>query len=163
MTESGPERPLEGWKYAYVAGAVDFGSNLKLSVTKADDRLIGYAIVPSLEITNRNRAVIGFIDEFCEQHDLEPNLRSDKGSYILSFTKRDHLRQFLELVRPFLVARYEAVEILVDELISELKAGKGSSKEGFCELMGVVDRIRDLTYKNTVKYDQAHFRDQWNM
>lgn len=163
MTQSEPERPLQGWKYAYVAGAVDFGSNLKVTVTKTDDRKVGYAILPSLTISNRNRAVVGFIDEFCEQHELDPNLRTDKGSNILSITKREDLKRFLELIRPFLVARFEAVEVLVDDLLPGLKAGKGSSEEGFVELMELVDEIRDLTYKDAGKYDQAYFRDEWNM
>jgi transposase-like protein len=79
MSVNEPERPAEGWKYAYAASAVDFGSNLKVVVQKATDRAVGYAIIPSLTITNSNQAAIGFLDEFCEQHGLDPNLRSDKG------------------------------------------------------------------------------------
>lgn len=159
-----PERPAEGWKYPYVAGTVDFGSNLKVVIQKASDRKVGYAIIPSLTITSSNQAPIGFLDEFCEQHDINPNLRTDKGSYVLELSKRDDLQKFLRLVRPYVIARHAESEVLLKNLLSGLDLGKASSKEGFYELMGYVDEIRAETQSGSgVKYDQAYFRDEWRV
>jgi hypothetical protein len=163
MTESEPERPLQGWKYAYVAGVIDFGSNLKVRVRKVGDRKVGYAIEPSMEIRNRNRAAMGMIDEFCEQHGMNPTLRTDRGSNAVNISKRDDLELILRLVRPFLIAKHEPAEILLEDVIPGLKAGKTASEEGFYELMEAVDKYRDLTYKDDEKYDQAYFREEWNM
>ena len=114
-------------------------------------------------LTNRNQTVLGFLDEFCEQHGIEPTYNTRNQYPRIEISKRDDLATILELVRPFLIAKHEPVEILLEDLIPELKAGKQSSEEGFYELMGIVDKYRELSYKDDAKYDQAYFRDEWDM
>lgn len=163
MSVNEPERPAEGWKYPYVAGATDLGSNLKLSVVKASDRAVGYAIQPGIYFSSQDKPFLGFLDEFCAQHDLEPTLRETDTSHRIEISRREDLETFLRLIRPYVIARHDEVEILLKNLLPGLEMGKASSKEGFYQLMEYVDEIRELTRGSGAKYDQAHFRDEWNM
>ena len=158
------ERPDEGWKYPYVGAAVDWGSNLVIRVRKEDARKIGYTISPELSFSNADRTVLGFLDEFCMNHGMNPNLRADSNTYRLDVSKRDDLYDLLRLVRPFVIARQPEVSVLVEDLIPGLDGGKGSSKEGFLELMEYVDQIREETHgTGNRKYDEAYFRDLWGL
>lgn len=164
VTSEEPDRPADGWKYAYVAGAVDFGSSLSVKVSKSNRRKIGYGIAPQMLISSTDKTVLGFIDEFCEAHDIVPRFRETKTSKRLEFSKRDDLLKFLKLVRPYLISRHAEVEILINDLIPGLETGKGSSKEGFYELIGYVDQIREETQASTdVRYDQDYFREEWDL
>jgi hypothetical protein len=164
MAETQPERPAEGWKYPYVAGAVDFGSVVGVSVTKASDRTVGYAMSPYIRINRNSPPALGFLDEFCEEHGLNPVLRETQDSYQLDLSRREDIWSFIELLRPYLIAQHEVTTVLVEELFPKLESGKASSEEGFVELMGVVDEIRELTNtKTSAKYDQDHFRDLWRV
>lgn len=159
-----PERPAQGWKYAYLAGVVDFGSNLMVSVRKSQSAKVGYQIQFQLAFSNNNKVALGFIDEFCEMHEIDTKFRSLEGSFKLEIGKRTDIELFLRLVRPNLIARHDAVEILLKNLLPAVDMGKGSSKEGFYKLMGYVDEIRQHTSgRSNPKYDQEYFRDEWGM
>lgn len=164
MASTEPERPAEGWKYPYVAGAVDFGTNLRISVSKANDTKVGYRISPQLHFTNTDQTPLGFLDEFCEQHDVHPKTRSDGSSYRLEVNRRDDLERLLRVLEPYLIGRAPEAEVLLKHLLPGLQMGKHSSKEGFLEMVEHADRIRELTgARADVKYDEAYFRDEWDL
>lgn len=163
MAETQPERPAEGWKYPYVAGAVDFGSSVHVDVAKADDRKVGYSIIPAIRIIKNNPTVIGSFDEFCREHGLDPNIRDDTNTFRLEISKRKDMLKFIELIRPYLIVRHEEAALLVEDLLPGLDAGKASTEEGFVELMGYIDEIRNYTRSENPKYDQDHFRDLWGV
>ncbi|TQQ81889.1 hypothetical protein [Halonotius roseus] len=164
MTESETERPSEPWKYPYVAGLIDGGSNLTVTVKKAEDTRVGYSIVIQLRVSNTDPTMLGFLDEFCSEHGLEPVTRDSGDTFVLSINKRDDLLELLRLVEPYLIDRFPEAEILMNDLLPGLKAGKGSSKEGFYELMEYVDAIRAETNAGSnPKYDQAYFESEWDM
>jgi hypothetical protein len=164
MSVNEPDRPLENWKYPYVAGAVDFGSHLAMKVNKASDTSVGFRIAPELYFSNSDETVLGFLDEFAEDHDLEPRFYDTSSSYQLRFTKRGDVEKMFRLVRPYLLARHNEAEILIKNLIPGLEMGKASSREGFYQLMEYVDQIREETQAGSdVKYDQAYFREEWGM
>jgi hypothetical protein len=133
-------------------------------VTKNDSRAVGYSITVLLAFNNTNPAVLGFLDEFCAQHDIEPILRKTESSNRLEINKRGDIQKFLKLVRSSLIARHTETEILLQHLLPGLELGKSSSKEGFVTLMGYVDRIREETPTRVEpKYDQAYFREEWGL
>ena len=159
-----PDRPANNWKYAYVAGVVDFGATFTMNVVQRNDRAVGYVIQPQVNITSHEKTSIGFLDEFCEQHDVDPNLRQKRDRYKLEINSRDHIEKFLKLVQPYVIARHDEIEIMVKHLLPGLELGKGSSKKGFVELMAYVDEIRSRTKsRREPKYDQAYFKDEWNV
>lgn len=164
MALTEPERPAQNWKYPYVAAAVDFGSNLRVSVSKASDTSVGYRISPQLHFTNTDKTSLGFLDEFCEQHDITPTLREDGSSYRLEVNRRDDLERLFRLVQPYLIGRHPESEILLKNLLPGLQMGKHSSKEGFLKLVQHADRLRaESGVRKDVKYDEGYFRDEWEV
>lgn len=155
-----PDRPARSWKYYYMAGAVDFGSNISVGVGKTPDTKVGYNIHPKLHFSNRDQTVLGFLDEFCEIHGIEPQHRETKTSFRLELNRRDDIHHLLRLVRPHLIARHEEAELLLKHILPGLEMGKASSREGFLELMEYVDQIR---IRDDVKYDEAYFREEWEL
>jgi len=165
MAETQPERPAEGWKYPYVAGAVDFTQSIRVDVSKASDRKVGYEIVPSIRITKNDSTVFGFLDEYCQEHRLNAHFRGLENSFRVELYKREDVSKFLDLIRPYLIVKFDQADVLVEDLIPGLEAGKGSTEEGFVELMGYVDEIREATgtVRGEIKYDQDHFRELWGV
>jgi hypothetical protein len=163
-TEEQIERPDEAWKYPYVAAVVDFGTNLQVKVEKVNDAAVGYRITPLIYISHPDKLQLGFIDEFCENHGITPRLRETSTTFRLEIARRDDLRDFLWLVRPYLIARDQPVSILLDRLIPGLEDRKHSDKLGFVQLMHYVDKIREHTHgQGEPKYTEGYFRDEWNI
>jgi hypothetical protein len=169
VTQTDPEqidRPDEPWKYPYVAGIIDFGSNIKVRVTTQNQSRVGYVISPQLFISSTDPAVMGFLEEFCENHQLKPLFDTkDEGRTItMKVTKRDDVRRLLLIVAPYVIVRREVVAILTEDLIPGMEAGKQSDEEGFVELMGYVDEIREHTIQRSEpKYTQDYFRDEFDL
>jgi hypothetical protein len=158
------DRPDKNWKYPYVAGVVDFGSNLQVKVSKASDTNVGYRISPQILISSPEQTGLGFLDEFCENHDLSPNLRELENTYRLELTRRDDVNHFLQLVRPYLISRSRPVAVLVEEVIPRLEDRQHSNKSGFLDTMHYVDMVRNHTVsRSEPKYTEGYFREEWNM
>ncbi|OYR54979.1 hypothetical protein DJ70_12645, partial [Halorubrum halodurans] len=82
----------------------------------------------------------------------------------LDIARRDDLRRFILLIEPYLIHRQPVAMVLIEDLIPGLEAGKGSTEEGFVELMGYVDEIRKHTHgTGRRKYTQDYFRDEFNL
>lgn len=163
MKSPEPERPAESWKYPYVAGVVDMGSSLTVNVAKDDNTRVGYIIGHKVEITSTDPTVLGFIDEFCDEHGIQPLLKEDDKTYRLTINRRDDLELFFRLVQPYLLQRHEQTEILLNDLLPGLNEGKPSTEGGFYEMMEHVEAIRELGNTRTRKYDREYFAEEWNM
>lgn len=158
------DRPDEPWKYPYVAGVLDFGSNFRVRVTKDDGARFGHVIHLQIHIENTQPVVMGFLDEFCMNHGIEPRVREREENFRLELSKRDDVRDFLRLIRPYILVRAEAVEVALEDLIPGLENRLGSTEEGFLELMGYVDEIRShTTQRSEPKYTQDYFRNEFNL
>jgi hypothetical protein len=158
------DRPAPTWKYAYVAAAIDFGGNFAMMITTSEGSAVGYFIQPQLRITNTSQTALGFIAEFCDQHEIDTQLSENRGSYRVAIGKRDDLTKMLKLVRPYVVAKHNAVEIMLKNLLPGLELGKASSKEGFVQLMQYVDQIReDTPTRSEPKYTEDYFREEWDL
>jgi hypothetical protein len=160
--DDGIERPDEPWKYPYVAAATDWGSSIRILVRSDDSYAMGYQIRPDLRFHHSDRGVLGFLDEFCENHGLRPRRRETDTGYRLEISKRDDIDHFLRLVRPYLIARMEVADLLLDDLIPMLDEGIQSDEDGFLRIMDVVDQIRDHTHgTGQRKYDKDYFLDEF--
>lgn len=161
------ERPDEPWKYPYVAAVVDFGSNFQVSVQKASDRAVGYAIDPAIQVSTPSDNAAAFLDEFCEDHGINAKLRirgeGDDETYRIDVTKRDDIQRLLRLVSPYLIARSEPAQALAEQLLPILDEGTGD-RSRFLRAMRWVDKIRSQTSRRgTPKYTEDYFRDEWNL
>ena len=158
------ERPDEPWKYPYVAAMLDFASNFRCRVVKEDMARVNYQIVVDLHFAHPTPGVLGFLDEFCLNHDITPRFREQAENYRLEISKREDVKRFLELARPFSLVRAEPIEIVLEDLFPGLESGKQGSEEGFVELMGYIDEIREhTTQRSETKYTQDYFRDEFGL
>lgn len=157
------ERPAEPWKYVYLASAIDFGSNLKVSVTKSKSAVVGYQVKPRLYVSNRHKQTLHFIADFCEQHSIATKIRKHHESYRVKITNRNDIRKLLELVEPYLISRHKPAMLIVEELIPIINNGLKTQQE-FIEAVKVADEIRELTSsRGTAKYDEQYFRNEWDL
>lgn len=162
--ESEVERPDEPWKYPYVAAVLDFGSNFRVRVVKDSGAAVGHRIVPEVYVNHTDPGVLGFLDEFCENHGLQPRVRERDQNYRLEVSRRDDLRDLLRLVRPYVLARDETVRLILDRLIPGLERGDHGDEQGFLKLMATVDEIREqTTTRSEPKYTEAYFREEWGL
>jgi len=157
------ERPLEQWKYAYVAASVDFGGNIASGIQKAPSNKLNYAILPMLRISNPRQSPILVIDNFCQQHNITVNIRAKSQGYIAQITKRSDIIHFCNLVRPYLLGQVEPVGMLIDDLIPILQDGI-ESKQEFVEAVKIVDRINEVKSNHSSrKYSADYFREEWDL
>jgi hypothetical protein len=163
ISDSSVERPDEHWKYPYVAGVVDYKSNIQANVGKASDRAVGYMINVELYISTPNPTGIGFLDEWCETHGLSPRVRELEHGFRLEVTKRGDVEHFLRLVRPYLINRFELAELILTELIPALNEQLTNTKEGFIETMDTIEEIRKHLKSSDHKYTLDYFWNEWDM
>jgi len=161
------ERPAESWTYPYVAAALDFRGGMKVKIRKEPKTKVGYTIVPKIAFYHTNKTVLGFLDEFCEQHNLQPTFKNESGrkSYELHIGKRDDIEKITKIVQPYLIAKTISADILVTEIIPGLNNGLHSYKEGFLELMKYVTEFKKHIGKSesSPKYSLQYFKDEWDM
>lgn len=158
------ERTDEPWKYPYVAGVLDFGSNFQVRVKGESGARFGYLIHIQIFIESTQPVVMGFLDEFCMNHGIEPRVREREHNFRMEIAKRDDVRDFLRLIQPYLIARVEPVQIVLEDLIPGLEDRLGSTEEGFLELMSYVDEIRSHTAsRRDPKYTEDYFRNEFNL
>jgi hypothetical protein len=155
------ERPLEPWKYVYVASALDFGASVTANIKKDESRLLGYTIIPKIRVANQHKNAIVFLIDFCEEHNIVVNESKRKGN--IQITNTDSIVHLLKLVQPYLLAKREISEILIDDLIPQIKGGM-DTKGDFIETVKLVDKIREGTNdRGKTKYDEQFFREEWNL
>lgn len=158
------ERPSDEWEYAYVAGAVDYGCNFSINVKKDDSRKFGYSIVHQLTISNIHRGSIALINEFCREHEIDSKTRPKKDSYRFEIGNREGIKRFLKLIKPYLVAKHDSAEIMLEHLIPGLERGETKTKQGFIQMVRYVDKIREQrSSRGKAKYDTEYFKEEWNL
>lgn len=157
------ERTAEQWTYPYMAGALDFGSHMKVSMKSRDDMKHGVEIEPQIIFHNTDPGVIGFMDDFCMEHGLSPRMRIKEKTNRLEIGRRDDIRDLLYLLRPFVLARAPVVEIFLEDLLPGLDRGLISTEDGLIELAGYIDEIREHTpQRSDVKYTQDYFKEKFS-
>mgnify|MGYP002762389001 FL=1 len=161
------ERPAESWTYPYVAAALDFSGSLKINIKKESKAKVGYSIIPKIAFFHTNKSVLGFLDEFCDQHNLQPTFRDESNhpSYTLHLGKRDDVEKMIQIIQPYMIAKIVSADILVTEIIPGLNNRKHSSKEGFIELMEYVTEFKQHlgNTESNPKYSLQYFKDEWDM
>lgn len=147
---------------AYVAGAFDWGSTLRIRVRKANQYKINYTIEPTVEFRKKNGAVMGLLDEWCNQHGVEHTINElDNGEWRFTISKRKAVWRFLEEVYDYSVIRHDALEVILNEIKPRMEDDEHLYRQGFMELMQFVDEARKHTERDAVKYDWQYFNEKW--
>ena len=146
-----------------MAAVLDYGSNFQVKVAKSSSHSVGYKIGIEIHVSTKHPTAMGFLDEWCETHGLNHTVREWSDKLRLEVARREDVERLLRLVRPYLIARYEASELILTELIPALNERLPSTKEGFIETMDTVDEIRNHLKDANSKYDVDYFWNEWDM
>jgi hypothetical protein len=101
-------------------------------------------------------------DEYLEEHNIHASIRemNNAESIRLIIGRREDVKKFLELVYDGLVQKKDAAEVMLDEIIPNLKPAP-SNKEEMLELMESVDQLRETTSsRGRVKYTKEFFEKE---
>lgn len=156
------------WHYAYMAGLVDHRGNIVVTVGKDDNHKIGFRIMVECRIKTERENSIEFLQSFFDAHDLPARqvTHDDQAysTYEFVLSQRQAVKTFLELIRPYLVARGDAVDRLCTEIIPALEAGDHQQKKSFLELIQKIGQFRAAAGRgNRAKYDYDYFVEEWGI
>ncbi|QRV15065.1 hypothetical protein JMJ58_19490 [Haloterrigena salifodinae] len=158
--------PENDWRAVYAAAALDWGGNLKASLRKKGSSKFGYEITFEVSFKKSSPEAVGLIDEFCTDLGLNPKAtideRDEGDQYVVRLTRRDEVREFLEVVFPFLAARHEQAEILLEDVFPALDEGRHRSAEGMVEVASMLDRVQERGFQrggSHKKYDAETVAD----
>lgn len=162
-TESGPE-----WIEPYVAALVDAEFDFVISVGEQETRAIGYKITHRLKYNAREAAVMRLLREYLQSLNVAPRIQENDGTahehYEVIISRRDDIVTLLETIEQYVVAREEAVRILLEEIIPALNAGAHSTRASFVDLMGDIDAFREVAGRGgRTTYDQEYFESEWEL
>lgn len=160
---------VEETQIAHLAGIVDVQGTLSLRIEKDDSHRIGYTMTPELEIRRKNTdddPVMGKITQYSEEHAVKFYIREDSNSNIVVVTiKRPHnVRRFLEPMIDHLVTNFIDAHLMLEQAIPALEDGAHLNKDGFYELVGIADALREgRTMRRGPKYTQEYFANEWSL
>lgn len=149
VTETTPEMPENDWRRPYAAGALDWGGNLMATLVKKGSSKFGYEITFEASFRKSSPEAVGMLDEMFDElgFDQKASVEEKEGNtndqYLVRLTRRDDVREFLELVAPFVVARHEQVAILLEEVFPALDEGRHREAEGMVEVALMLDRFNE--------------------
>lgn len=151
---------------SYIAGVVDSIGLFRADVREDNAMKVGFSLRPSFRInrSGSDKVVLGMIDEYCQEHGVNPRI-NDKGTTTqLEVRDPDELRQFFGPLEPYIIQQHEQLAVFMGELVPAVEEGKHTTKEGFIKTMDIVDKIyeKDSTVANR-QYDAGHFKRKWSM
>lgn len=154
----------------YVAGLFDAEGCVKPVVAQRDNSAVDYHIDPESRITNADETLIGQLTEFADAIGVEysvyhnENADSNRDStFQFDVRQVQNIRRFLENLKPYLVAKKQQANIMLDDILPLLAAGEHGRKRGFLKIMYHVDRLNSLKGGNRGKYNLEYFEDEWGM
>lgn len=155
---------------AHLAGLIDGTGNISVRVSKVDGYKLGYTLRPEISIRRHTEddPVLGKIVAYCDEYGVQySDFEEEKknGTVVsISVKELDSVSKFLEPLLPYLVTKYFLAEAMVEQIIPSMKDGKHREKEGFLELMKLVEEFRNYsTNKGKKKYDYDYFAEEWSV
>ncbi|NUC72589.1 hypothetical protein HTZ84_09750 [Haloterrigena sp. SYSU A558-1] len=152
--------PENDWRAVYAAGALDWGGHLKASLRKKGSSKHGYEVLFEITFKKSSMEAVGLLDEFFTDMGLNPKASVDEreggDQYVVRLTRRDEVREVLEVVFPFLAARHEQAQILLEDVFPALDEGRHREAEGMVEVASMLDRVQEEGFQrggSHKKYD----------
>lgn len=167
-SETADSELIPEWQYPYLAGLVDNHANLVVTIGKDANRRIGYRVMVECRIKTERQNTVEFLQSVFDAHELPVRqvIHEEQvyptHEFVLS--QRQAVKRFLKLLRPYLVAREEAIDRLCETIIPRLEAGKHQEKKTFLELVQEIDAFRAAAGRgNRAKYDYEYIASEWNI
>lgn len=148
----------------YLAGLVDGAGSIEVNVSPHSNYATGFRFEPKIRLSldESDAAVLGLLDEYCEEQGIQYSIEEREGSDTLRFVVQDpaHLCVFIDGFGNYLIRRYEDARIMLNEILPKVKDGEHRSKQGIYELMEYVEELREGTGRDP-KYTQEWFENEW--
>lgn len=159
-------------KHTYVSGLFDAEGSVAVEIRKQETSRIDYTAFPRCGISQsgEHSPILERLKEFCGSINIEYSVQhyeyddDNKNSYFdFRIQHRDHVRQFLEVLKPYLVVKKEQANIMLTEILPMLSANKHHTKRGFLNVMRSVDKMNSLKGGTRGKYNYEYFSEKWNL
>ncbi|MFB6301658.1 MAG: hypothetical protein ABEH78_02170 [Haloferacaceae archaeon] len=160
---------------AHLAGVFDAAGRLTTRVRQADTA-VGYRLDPLVRLRrpSSERALLGKLAAYCRGRDVRYDIVEDTAgaadgldTWRLEITDPESVRDFLEPMAPYLVARRTPAAILLDKIVPVLVDGGEPTKTEFHRLVGYADKLRAHEAaagggpESEPQYTQEFFEDLW--
>jgi len=132
---------------SYLAGFLDGDGSIYVRLKPNSSYKYGFQIAPYIVLFQSRKEQKNF-EKICSLIDLG-HLRIRKDGileYIIS--KERNLRQFLDIVKPFVILKRKQVRLMMEIL---KKKEKIKTKKDFCQLASLIDRFGELNYSKKRK------------
>jgi hypothetical protein len=161
-------RSADDWRKPYIAGLVDNHAGVVVTVGKDDNRKIGYRVQSECRIKLESADTKKLLSDFLNEYEIKARVKDRTDTsydrYEITIGRRSDIREFIELVAPYLIRRKDAMELLATRIIPGLEAGMHQEKASFLELLEDIERFRELVGRaNRAKYDLNYFQEEWNV
>jgi hypothetical protein len=150
----------------YLAGLVDGLGSFEVNVSSHPDYATGYRFEPKFRMNLResDAAVLGMLDEYCDEVGVNYSIETRSDSDLQRFIVQDpcDITNFVNPFGDYLIRRYEAAVIMLNDILPEVKDGKHTTKQGLLELMESADKLRESMNRNReTKYTKEWFEKEW--
>lgn len=165
ITETKNEQDsMKTTQVAHLAGVFDGAGEIALRVEKAGDYNLGYRIIPVLRFTvhSEDDPSLGKLIEYSEEHDVNFSLLDQKQKVQWTVTDPDSIERFLESIDRHLLSNMFRAKLMLDVVLPAIRNGDHLNKDGFYELVGIAEKMREGRSKNA-KYTQEYFDEEWSL
>lgn len=154
----------------YVAGIFDAEGSISAGVATKDSYSLGHETKTMCRINHReNNELLSRLSEFSDSIGIDYSVyhaeKDGKRGDVFEFKvqRREHVRQFLEELKPYLTVKRRQAEIMISDIIPLLDERAHSTRRGFLRLMYHVDRLNENKGGSRGKYTLEYFEDLWGM
>jgi hypothetical protein len=156
------------WRCPYIAGLVDNHATVAVTIAKRSKTSIGFGVRTKCRIKLPAAESLEILTAFADEHEIAYRVDTDRDttyeSHQFVISRRQSMQEFLRLVKPHLVVRDEAVDLLCETVIPRLEAGDHRSKVSFLSLMQDIETFREQVGRaNRTKYDRKFFQNEWGL
>lgn len=149
----------------YLAGLFDGAGRFRPSIAESSEHTLGYGMQPIARLYRGgiNSTLITHVQQFCADYNLRVGDTSDENTLNMVFTGPGAIRRVLEVLYPQLYIAAQPAAILDEAVLPRFDAGDHLTKQGFYEILTVLDEISVLSGGESRgrEYTPEYFADIW--
>ncbi|MDB2240823.1 hypothetical protein [Halorubrum ezzemoulense] len=162
---------MDDTQEAHLAGVFDAAGGVALRVSKDKTYKLNYNLRPHLSLRRYNEEdpILGKLMEYSDEKSVKYSIGEKTGqnqenpSISWTVTDPDSVGRFLEPLMNHLVTNYFRAELMLEVVIPSLRNGDHLNKQGFYELVGVAEKLREgKQLRVEPKYTQDFFEEEWS-
>ena len=159
---------MDGTDIAHLAGAFDMKGHVTVEIFEKASATVGYTFIPKTQFSRPrwDETIVGKMTAYCEENYVTYDLieRSGKktSNYLIEIQGADNVRKFLTPLIPHLVTKYPPAMTMLEQILPRYEDKRHLTKQGFYEMMGFVDILRQYRRGGHTKYSQDYFIELWS-